>query len=72
MKYTYIFDGIPYPTFFKFALDQLGQPDFLVICDCEKKVIEGRYKVKNEVEEVPQDAADDLESKTKAAEKEAN
>lgn len=53
LKFTYIFDGIPNSTFFQFAIDQLGRPDFLVVCQCEKKVVEGRYKIKNEVEEIP-------------------
>jgi hypothetical protein len=53
-------------------LEQLGQPDFFVTCQCEKKVIESRYKVKNEVEEIPQDAAEELDGKSKASEKEVN
>ena len=53
LKYTYIFDGIPNATFYQFATEQLGQPDYFVTCQCEKKVIEGRYKVKNEIEELP-------------------
>lgn len=71
-KFTYIFDGGLYPSskneFQTFTTTQLGQPDFLISCNAGKKAIDERYKKKNEIEEISEDAAAALEQERVDAE----
>jgi hypothetical protein len=42
---------------------------FNIHCICDKKCVEERYKKKNEVEELPEDAIAEIEDSNKKAEK---
>lgn len=46
-----------------------GFPVFNVHCVCDKKCAEERYKKKNEVEDIPEDAIAEIEESNKKAEK---
>lgn len=69
-KFTYLFDGWLHSSTEQFVnvfYIEFGCPSFSIHCQCDTKVVSDRYKKKNEVDDVTEEAAAELEEqKTKA------
>jgi len=62
-RHTYVFDGYSHKSpaeFLSWANEQFGPPDFWLHCSCDVKQIEERYKKKNDVDEIGEEAAEEL------------
>lgn len=65
-----MFDGWLHPTAEQFAnvfYIEFGAPSFSIHCQCDTKVINDRYKKKNEVDDISEDVAAELDDQSKKA-----
>lgn len=65
---TYVFDGFTHAKAEEFIsfVSEFGPPDFAINCSASAKCIEDRYKKKNEVDEIPEEAAEELKAQEAA------
>jgi len=71
-KFTYLFESWMHKTatdFIGFITHEFGNPTFVINTTCDKKTAEERYKKKNETEEIPEDAAQEMDDSAKKADK---
>lgn len=70
-RFNYIFNGFTHKKaseFLDFANGQFGNCAYWINCQCDAKVIEERYKKKNEMDEIPEEVTGELADQAKAAE----
>lgn len=70
--FNYIFDGFKHESvkaFIEFTTSNLGSPSSIILASCEQKEIEARYKKESEVEEIGEEAAEELKQQGEAFEK---
>ena len=70
--FNYIFDSYKHETvrgFIDFTTSNLGSPSSIILADCEKKEIEARFKKEAEVEEIGEEAAEELKQQGEAFDK---
>ncbi len=70
-KFTYLFDGWLHPSTEQFVnvfYIEFGLPSFSIHCHCDTKVVQDRFKKKNEVDDVTEEAAAELEDQRTKAE----
>ena len=61
--FNYIFDGYKHESvkaFIDFTTSNLGSPSSIVLANCEQKEIEARFKKETEVEDIGEEAAEEL------------